>query len=189
MSARASRRASGAQLIQREWVFRGRAISVRSDRIVMPNGEPTVREVIEYPRSVAIVPVPEPGWVILIRQYRYCAGQYLWEIPAGTLERGEAPVSAARRELREETGQTAARLTLMADLFTSPGVLTERMRLYVATNLTPAPLEPDRDECIRVYRFRVSRALEMVSKRRIRDGKSLLGLALLAQLHPDLAAL
>jgi len=153
---------------------------------MLPDGTRTTREVVECPGSAAMVPVPEPGKVILIRQYRYSVDNVLWEIPAGTLEPGESPRSGALRELREEIGYTARKLRLMADLYTSPGILTERMRLYLATDLRPSRLAPDRDEQIEPRVFPFSRVTQLMANGRIRDGKTLLGLSLLAQTRPDL---
>ncbi|MBN1461095.1 MAG: NUDIX hydrolase [Armatimonadetes bacterium] len=174
-------RRHAARVLSTDSVFRGHVIQVRRDRVVMPNGAEATREVVEYPPSVGIVAVPERGRVLLIRQYRYTVDEYLWEIPAGKTDPGERPHSAARRELREETGYTAGRFELLAHCYTSPGVLTERMRLYLATGLRHAPLVPDSDECIQVRVLPVQRALHMIGTGRIRDGKTVLGLILLAR--------
>jgi ADP-ribose pyrophosphatase len=184
--ARTGGRSGLARVLASRRVFKGRLVRLRCDRVVLPNGVCTTREVVEYPGSVGIVPLLGHGQVILIRQYRYSVGGYLWEIPAGTLEPGEAPRAAARRELREETGYTAGRLVLLAKLFTSPGILTEQMRLYLGTELKPSRLPCDLDECIEVRPFAFRDALRMIRSGALRDGKTLLGLTLLAREHPEL---
>lgn len=129
-----------------------------------------------HPGSVVLLPYLADGRVLLVRQYRHAARQALWELPAGTLEPGEDPLDAAQRELAEETGYRARRLKRLCEFFPSPGILSEKMRLFEARGLTPSPAHPDPDERIRVRRFSRPELRALVSAGKIRDGKTLAGL-------------
>ena len=118
----------------RHTVLRGRALVVHVDDVLLPDGRHAQREIVEHPGSVVLVPV-DAGRVLLVRQYRYAVGSELLELPAGTLEPGEAPLQAAHRELAEETAQSAGSLELLAELYPSPGYTSERMWFYLATGL------------------------------------------------------
>jgi 8-oxo-dGDP phosphatase len=121
-------------------VARGRIVTLRQDTVQMPDGELAVREVVEHPGAVAIVALDEAGNVLLIRQYRHPAGASLWELPAGLRDvSGEPLVETARRELLEEAGYQAGDWRLLLDYLTSPGISTERLRVFLARNLTVVP--------------------------------------------------
>jgi 8-oxo-dGDP phosphatase len=123
----------------------GRIVSVRRDQVTMPDGQSAGREVVEHPGAVAVVAMDEGGRVLLIRQYRHPVGRKLWEIPAGLRDvDGEQPLETARRELIEEAGYQAADWQVLADYFSSPGIITERLRVYLARGLTQVP-EPERE--------------------------------------------
>jgi len=118
----------------------GTIVTVRRDQVRMPDGAEVGREVIEHPGAVGIVAIDEAGQVLLIRQYRHPAGRMLWEIPAGLRDvAGEPPLVTARRELLEEAGYLAADWHVLADFFTSPGITSERLRVYLARGLTRVP--------------------------------------------------
>jgi 8-oxo-dGTP pyrophosphatase MutT (NUDIX family) len=124
--------------------FRGRIVTLRTDSVQMPDGEIAVREVIEHPGAVAIVALDEDERVLMIRQYRHPAAATLWELPAGLRDvEGEPLLQTARRELLEEAGWQARDWRILADAFTSPGISTERLRIFLARDLTVVP-EADR---------------------------------------------
>jgi len=162
-------------------IFSGRVISLRVDRVRLFDGRETEREVVEHRGAAAVVPLTEGGEVLLVRQYRYAVGEPLLEIPAGTLEPGEAPLSCAVRELAEEVGAQAAHWDPLAVLYPSPGVLTETMHLFLATGLAAVPARAAADEDLAVERLPLGEALARVERGEIRDAKSVAGLLLAAR--------
>ena len=127
-------------VVDSEPVVVGKVVSVRRDTVRMPDGQEVGREVIEHPGAVGIVAIDEAGQVLLIRQYRHPVGRQLWEIPAGLRDvDGEPPLATARRELLEEAGYLAADWQVLADFFTSPGITSERLRVYLARSLVRVP--------------------------------------------------
>ncbi len=145
-------------------VYEGRVFTVRIDTI--DDGKPRELDIVEHPGSFAIAPVPAPGRLVLIEQYRHAAGRRLWEIPAGTAERDENCEAGARRELREETGYTAGSLQLLCSAYPTPGYATELVRLYVARDLRAGPQEARRRRAHRPARGVLRRRLAHASKRR-----------------------
>ncbi len=145
-------------------------------RVTLPNGQPHAREVILHPGAVVILPVLDDGRVVLIRNHRVAAGETLWELPAGTREPDEAAEVTALRELQEETGYTARRLTWIREFFVSPGILSERMHLFLAEGLTAGPraLEPGEDIAVDPRPWH--EALALADRGAIRDAKTLLAL-------------
>jgi ADP-ribose pyrophosphatase len=124
--------------------------------------------------------------ILLIRQYRYAANGYLYEIPAGRLEAGEAPDACARRELREETGCTAADMSFLTTMFTTPGFTDERIHLFLASDLVLGPTAHEADEFMDVVPMPLERALEMVKSGEIQDAKTALGLLFAAGFRTNL---
>lgn len=160
-------------------VFRGRVFSVTVDTV--REGDKTyVRDVVHHPGSAVIIPVFADGTVGLVRQYRHPAVRYLLEAPAGTLDQGERPESGAARELEEELGLIAGRLTQLSEFFVSPGFLEEKMWIYLATELKTTQQRLEDDELIEVVRIPFSRALEMITTGEIEDAKTIIGLMLAA---------
>jgi len=157
-------------------VYSGRVIQVRVDSIIEPGGLKAVREVVRHSGSVVILAQARDGRIVLVRQYRYPARESLWELIAGGIEPGETPLAAARRELVEETGYRAGRCRLLFDFFPSPGILSEKMFLVEASELTASKAQPESDERIEVGHFTLAQVRKMVESRRIRDGKTLLGI-------------
>ena len=157
-------------------VFRGRLVRLNVDRIIEPGGVRAEREVVHHSGSVVILAHSNDGRIVLVRQYRYSVREFLWELIAGGLEPGERPLAAARRELLEETGYRAKKLRLLFDFFPSPGILTEKMFLVEATELTRSKAQPDPDERIEVGHFTPVQVMRMIKSRRIRDAKTLVGL-------------
>jgi ADP-ribose pyrophosphatase len=141
-----------------------------------PDGQTHAREIVCHPGSVVLLPLLEDGRVVLIRNYRVAIDDWLVELPAGTLTRGEEPLAAARRELAEETGYRARSLDLLCSFYPSPGILDERMHLFLATGLEPGPTELDSGEQIEPCPVAWPEALQMARDGRIRDAKTLTGL-------------
>lgn len=162
--------------------YAGRAFRVFSENISLPNGVTTELDVIRHPGAAAIIPMADTETVVLIRQYRHAVGGHIWEIPAGTLEQGEAPLDCARRELTEETGFSADTFEKIGEIVPVPGYSDERIHLYVASGLVPGAQQLDEGEWLEVHRFPISEAMEMIRSGEIQDGKTITGLLLAAQL-------
>lgn len=155
---------------------RGRVIRVVARDLVLPNGRRTTYTVVEHPGAVAIVPVHSNGDVVLLRQFRPSIGEEIFEIPAGTIEKGEAPLATAKREIIEETGFKAKTWSKIAEFYTAPGFCTELMHVYIARGLAPAKLPGDADEILDPVRMSLDQALKMIRAKKIRDAKSIAGL-------------
>jgi len=161
-------------------VYRGRVVDLRVDRVRLPGGRETSREVVEHRGAVVMLAMDDAGRLAFVRQYRHAAGETLLELPAGTLEKGEDPAVAAGRELAEEIGLVPKRLEKLGEFYSAPGFCTERLHLFMATRLTPAKAEPDEDERLEVVWATVGEVAEWVRQGRIRDAKTLAGLHHLA---------
>jgi ADP-ribose pyrophosphatase len=166
-------------------VYSGRVISVDMDTVKFPDGTTGDLEMVRHPGASAVVPLlsdprGEDPQVLLLRQYRYAAGDYLYEIPAGRLDPGESPLECARRELLEETGCTADSVEPLIAIFTTPGFTDERIHLFLAVGLTIGEVRRERDEFIEVDRMTLSRSLELIEQGVIRDGKTIAGLLYVA---------
>lgn len=156
-----------------EVVFDGKILNVRLDTVTLPNGAEATREYVHHIGAVAVLPLTDEGDVILERQYRYPFGEVLVEIPAGKLDSPtEDPRKAALRELREETGAIAGELVYLGDFYGSPAILDERLRLYLARNLTFAEQETDEDEFLEVFRMPLDELVREVMEGNIPDGKT-----------------
>ena len=177
MANRADERAE--RVLHSERVFDGRLLRLRVDRVALPSGRETTREVVEHPGAVAIVPVRDDGQVVLVRQYRHAVGEVLLEIPAGTLDQpGEAPEAAAARELEEETGYRAAHFERLADFYPAPGFADEHMTLYLATGLTEGARGPMEDEEITGELLPLDEVPARLARGEVRDAKTFIGLLL-----------
>lgn len=160
-------------------IYSGRTFNVRLDE-VREDEKTYEREIVEHPGSAVIVPLFEDGTVALARQYRHPAGKYLLEIPAGSLEPGEVPSAGAIRELEEEIGCVAADLKHLASFYVSPGFVSEKMHVYLATGLTETQQNLDDDETIEIIRLPLTDALAMCKDGRIEDAKTIIGLTFTA---------
>lgn len=157
-------------------LYLGPVFGVRRDEVVEPTGVRATREVITHPGSVVVLPVLPDGRIILIRQYRHAARQFLWELVAGRIDSGESVRQAAARELIEETGYRAKRLRIFLDLFPTPGFLEERMYILLAEGITPGKAEPEEDERITAKAFTRTQLEKMIQRGVLRDAKSVAGL-------------
>jgi len=166
----------------REVVYTGRKIRVALERTAGPDGKEVRRDVVLHPGAVAVLPLVDDRHVCLLHNVRPAVGETLLEIPAGTLEPGEAPEAAAVRELAEETGYTAARWRKLCEFFPSPGVLSERTHLFVAEGLTPGPSRPEHDEELRPVVIPFEEALRQATDGTVRDAKTLVAILLWARI-------
>ena len=157
-------------------VHRGRKIQVAVDRSIGANGQTILRDVVLHPGAVAILPLVDDEHICLLRNHRFILDEVLWEIPAGTLEAGEAVEAAAVRELAEETGYQAAKWRKVLEFYPSPGVLSERTHLFVASELTAGAMRPEADEQLEPQVVAISQALAWTRDGTIRDAKTLLAL-------------
>jgi ADP-ribose pyrophosphatase len=166
------------KLLKSEVMYHGRAFDVLREQVCLPDGNTINLDIVEHVGSVAIVPLDSEGRVWFVRQYRHAAREMLLELPAGTLEPGEHPEEGARRELREEIGMAAGKLELLGDFYLAPGYSTERMYVYLATQLTSDPLPGDADEFLSVETIPANHVMEMLGRGEFKDAKSLAALAL-----------
>lgn len=150
--------------------------TVVEKRVTRVNGQSASLQYVKHAGSVAILPVFEDGSVCLIRSRRLTVGETLIEVPAGTREPNEAPIETARRELAEETGYRADSFNELTDYFPSPGVMSERMWIFVATGLTPGPPAREANEEIENLIVSWDKALAMIDSREIHDGKTIIAL-------------
>jgi ADP-ribose pyrophosphatase len=157
-------------------IHQARIIRLVARDLVLPNGRRTTFTIVEHPGAVAIVPVHRNGDVILLRQFRPSIGEEIFEIPAGTIEKGESPLATAKREIIEETGFKAKQWAKIAEFYTAPGFCTELMHVYVARGLSPASAEGDADEILRPVRMSIDAALRLIGSKKIRDAKTIAGL-------------
>ena len=164
------------ELIKSENAYAGRAFSVRRDHLLMPSGNTVKYDIVEHIGSVSLVPVDENGQMYFVRQYRHAAGMNLLELPAGTLEPGEPPEEAARREIREEIGMAAQHMLEIGSFYLAPGYSTELMHVFLATGLTYDPLDPDADEYLSVEKLPVAEAYQSAESGQLQDAKSLAAL-------------
>ena len=166
------------ELLKTEIVYQGRAFTIRRDYLKTPDGRETRFDIVAHGGSVVIIPVDEEGNILFVRQYRHAAGKDLLELPAGMLDEGEAPEVCAAREIREETGFAAGKLTTLGQFFLAPGYSTEFMVVFLATDLKHNPLEADVDEFLQVEKIPIEKALEMAERGEVPDAKSLAALFL-----------
>lgn len=172
-----------ATRLSRRLIHEGRIFRFEIDRVTLPGGHTIDMEIVRHPGSVVLLPVPSPGSIILIRQYRYSIDRYIWELPAGTLKPGEDPSVAAARECEEEIGLVPARVTRLRGYYPTPGFCDEEMIYYRCEDLGAPPADSavrkDEDEEIEPRTFTIAEARAMVSSGEIVDLKTLAGLTLI----------
>lgn len=168
-------------VVSTERVFDGKVFDVFRDRVRMPNNREVTVDVVRHARSVVLLPVPQPGHVILIRQYRYAVNRWLWELPAGSVDEGEEPEAAAKRECHEEIGQVPETIVRLGSLFPTPGYCDEEMIFFRLSSLAEPTeaAELDEDEHIEPRTFTFADAREMIRRGEIIDMKTIAGLTYL----------
>lgn len=182
----AGKRARTVQILASKTRFKGKVFSVTSDRVLEPNGVTARRDVVRHSGSVVVLPVDETRGeprILLERQYRYAARDYLWELPAGRVDPGEKPLAAGKRELREETGYRAKSWQKALFFYPSPGFMDETMTVYLARGLTPGVARPEADERIEYELAPMSAVVEMIFSGGIRDGKTIASVLWLRELQ------
>jgi len=160
----------------RRVIYRGRKIDLALQTIPLNDGTVAEREVVLHRGAVALLPMVDPDHVCLVKNVRYSVGKTLLEVPAGTIDVGESPEATAPRELREETGYIAGRITKLSEWWVSPGVMNERMYLYLCEDLTPGETHLEADEQLESVVVAWDEALKMVEDGRIDDAKSILAI-------------
>ncbi|HYM27460.1 MAG TPA: NUDIX hydrolase [Steroidobacteraceae bacterium] len=156
--------------------FRGRVIRVTTDEVTLPNGHRTTLEIVHHPGGAAAVALDAEQRVCLLRQYRYVADGWVWELPAGKLEPAEPPLATAQRELLEEAGVSARHWRSLGVCLSSPGVFTERVHLFLATEIMPGARAHERAEVIEIHWVPLAQACRWALDGTITDAKTALGL-------------
>jgi ADP-ribose pyrophosphatase len=178
MAKAARSRQKSARVLSRRLVYRGPVFWVTSERVIEPSGIRVLREIVRHTGSVVVLATadgPRGPLVLLEHQYRHAADSYLWELPAGRIDKGEKALPAAKRELLEETGYTAKQWKQILKFYASPGFVAEPMTLFWARGLKPGPAQPEPDEVIEQRLVPLSKAVRMVLGGTIRDAKTICG--------------
>ncbi|MDE3186707.1 MAG: NUDIX hydrolase [Acidobacteriota bacterium] len=167
-----------ARLLSSVVTYDGPLFRVHHDKLIEPGGKRSERDVIRHNGSVVILALDrsknkKDPWIVVERQYRHAANQFLWELPAGKLDPGEEPLAGAQRELEEETGYRAKRWKPLVEYFASPGFLGESMKVFLAEGLIPGDAHPEEDEEIELRLVKLSDAVKMIEQGAILDGKTL----------------
>lgn len=162
--------------ISREVVYEGRILTLVKEEVMTVSGKPATREMIEHNGGVGLVAVTDDNKIIMVKQFRKAIERDMLEIPAGKLEKGEDPLSAAARELEEETGYTAENIEFMTKYYPSVGYIRECLYLYLCTGLSKGEAHPDDDEAIDTYSYTMDQLLDLIGEGRLEDGKSMAAL-------------
>jgi len=182
--AKTSSKKSKVRVASSRLAYRGPVFSVVTDHVVEPSGVKVRRDIVRHSGSVVVLPVDESASeprILLVRQYRYTAKQYLWELCAGRIDKGESELTAAKRELREETGFSAKKWKRILHFYASPGFVAETMAIYLARDLRAGVAQPEEDEDIEVRFFPLSVAVRMVMRGSIKDAKTISGVLWLSE--------
>ena len=161
-------------------ILKGRVFEITQENVTLPNGHTTDFEIIRHPGASAIIAMTHSDEILMLKQYRHAVGGYLWEIPAGTLNLNEAPLTCAQRELEEETGYTAAKWMLLNEIVPVPGYSDERIFIYLATELSFNRQNLDQDEVLEVHSLKMSKVWSMIAAGELKDAKTLAAIMLAA---------
>jgi ADP-ribose pyrophosphatase len=162
--------------VESQTIYEGRKFDLRVDNIKLKDGKSYRREIIVHPGAVVMIPVDSQGRLILIKQWRRAANRILIELPAGTLEKGEPPLECAKRELQEEIGYAADKMTPLGGFFSAPGICTEYLHLFLAEELRESRLDADEHEFIELLPATAEEAVQMIERGEIQDAKSIAGI-------------
>lgn len=158
------------------YVFRGKIINLRQDKVTLPDGRESIREIVEHPGAVVILALTNDDKMVMIRQFRKAADEVLWELPAGKVEPGENLKNCALRELEEETGYFSRKIKKLITFFSTPGFCNEKLTLFLAEDLEKRNKNEDDDEFIEVELINPNEALKLVQKNIIKDAKTIIGI-------------
>ena len=165
------------EVLDSKVAHQGLLVKVTVDKIAMPDGNSALREsVIRGKNAAAVLPVDHDGTLIFVRQYRHAFGEMMLEIPAGVLEDGEEPAAGVARELEEETGKKPGKLEFLCEMYPTVGYCSEKIQLFIATELTEGVQKLDADEFVEIERYTLAEAMDMISRGEIKDGKTLAAL-------------
>jgi len=168
------------ELLHEEMIYQGQVFNLVTTRRRLPNGKEHTYDLVKHSGAVVIIPIDSDGNILFVQQFRVGAEKVLLELPAGLLEKGESPETAAAREIREEIGMAAGQIKKLGEFYMVPGYSTEKMHAYLATGLFESSLDCDEDEFLEKTAISIDRVYEMVSSGQIEDGKTL-AVLLLAQ--------
>ena len=176
-----------ADVISSKLVYEGKLFRVMQDHVIEPGGKEGTRDYVRHNGSAVILAVDnskskKDPWIVMERQYRHAAGQFLWEVPAGKLDSGEGALAGAKREHEEETGYRAKKWTELVEYFASPGFLGESMKVFLAEGLISGDARPEEDELIELRLVKLSELLKAIEKGEIMDGKTLSSVLLYSHL-------
>ncbi len=158
------------------YLYQGKIINLRQDKVKLPDGRDTIREIIEHPGAVVILALTDKKDLLMIRQFRKPAEEVLWELPAGIIKPGENLINAARRELEEETGYFARKIKKLITFFSTPGFCNEKLTLFLAEDLEKRNKKEDLDEFIQNEFINFTEALKLIKKNVIKDAKTIIGI-------------
>lgn len=175
-----------AKVNSRSALHQGRVFRLDKENVTLSNGATIDLDIIRHPGASAIVPLVKENTLLMIRQYRHAMGEFIWEIPAGTLDGDEAPIQCAKRELVEETGYSAAAWQELGAICPLPGYSDERIHLFLASDLAPSRQHLDVDEVLEVHEVEFDKAIEMILKGEIQDAKTIAALLMTDLIrHPE----
>jgi ADP-ribose pyrophosphatase len=164
------------KFVSKKTVWHGRAVDFRVDTVKLPNGKLATREFIDHPGAVGVVPFVDKDTVVMVRQYRHPVGEVTLELPAGKLDKGESHLTCVKRELREETGYTAKKITRLLEYWPTSAFCNELLHLYVAEGLKPGKMNLDSDEFLQCVTVPFNKAIKMVLNGEIKDSKTIIGI-------------
>ncbi len=166
-------------------LFQGKILGLYLDRVRLPNGKTAAREKISHPGAVGIIPVTGDKNILLVRQYRYPVGEITIEIPAGKIDKNEAPEKCARREMAEEVGAAGGGLKLLSSFYTTPGFSDEVLHLYLATGFSISDNNLDQDEFLDIINIGLYEACEWIKEGRIKDSKTIIAILMAKDIFDD----
>lgn len=162
--------------LNKRMIYAGKILNLRVDEVMLEDGKVAKREIVEHRGAVVIVPVLNDGRIVMVRQYRYAAGEEVLELPAGTLEEGESPINCARRELLEETGYKAEEIKELISFYSSPGFCDEKIHLFLARDLREGEQKLESDERVKVEVYSIEELREKIKTGNLKDAKSIAGI-------------
>jgi len=162
------------KIVASQEIFSGRVIKVKLEEVILPGGDRRKREIVEHPGSVAALPITKEGRFVLIKQYRAAVRETIWEIPAGKIEPGEEPDSALLREMKEEIGAVGGKFCKLSEFYPSPGILNEKIHLYLYWGFDLEEPQPAPGENISVVQVSQLKARKMIQTGEIKDAKSII---------------